>query len=73
MVDYLNRLGKRMSARGFPEDDPGMMLVASALKAVFELQTEMQCRSIDGKGREARPPVDLLFTRKSAPRKHERH
>jgi hypothetical protein len=62
-----------MSARGFPDDDPGMMLVASALKAVFELQTDMQCRSIDGKGREEKQPVDLLFTRTSKPRKHERH
>jgi hypothetical protein len=73
MVDYLNRLGKRMSSRGFPPDDPAMVLVANALKAMYELQTEMQCRSIDGKGREEKPPVDLLFTRKSAPRKHERH
>jgi hypothetical protein len=45
-----------MSGRGFPADD----LVTNALKAMYELHTEMQCRSIDGKGREEKPPVDLL-------------
>src|SRR5215207_7747298 len=73
MVDYLNRLGKRMSSRGFPSDDPAMILVANALKAMYELQTEMQCRSIDGKGSEDKLPVDPLFTRTSALRKHEKY
>jgi hypothetical protein len=73
MVDYLNRLGKRMSNRGFPADDPAMVLVTNALKAMYELQTEMQCRSIDGKGRADKPPVDPLFARTSAPRKHEKY
>jgi hypothetical protein len=54
-------------------DESGRHVVANALAAVHELHTEVQCRSIDGKGREEKPPVDLLFTRKSAPRKHERH
>jgi hypothetical protein len=40
---------------------------------MYELPTEMHCCSIDGKGREEKPPVDLLFTRKGAPQKHERH
>ena len=69
MVDYLNRLGKRMSNRGFPDDDLALALVTNALKAMYELQTEMQCRSIDGKGRDEKPPGDPLFARTSAPRK----
>jgi hypothetical protein len=75
MVSYLNRLGKRMGTRGFPEDDPVRLLVAGALKAMYELQTEMRCRSIDGKGREEikNTSVDPLFTRTSAPRKHEKY
>jgi len=72
MVSYLNRLGKRMSGRGFPDDDPMRLLVAAALKAVFELHAEVQCRSIDGKGRDEKPAVDPLFARISAPRKHEK-
>jgi hypothetical protein len=72
MVSYLNRLGKRMSGRGFPDDDPMRLLVAAALKAMYELYAEVQCRSIDGKGRDEKPPVDPLFTRTSAPRKHEK-
>jgi hypothetical protein len=73
MVASLNRLNKRMGAIGVPTDDPLRLVVANALTAVHELHSEVQCRSIDGKGREEKPPVDLLFTRKSAPRKHERH
>jgi hypothetical protein len=73
MVDYLNRLGKRMSSRGFPADDPALVLVINALKAMYELHTEMQCRSIDGRGREEKPPVDPVFTRTSAPRRHEKY
>jgi hypothetical protein len=72
-VECLNRLGKRMSSRGFPDDNPVKLLVASALKALYELHAEMQCRSLDGKGREEKPPVDPLFTRTSAPRKHEKY
>jgi hypothetical protein len=73
MVSYLHRLGKRMSGRGFPEDDPLRLLVAAALKAMYELHAEVQCRSIDGKGRDEQPPLDPLFTRTSAPRKHEKY
>ena len=73
MVASLNRLNKRMGAIGFPTDDPLRLVVANALTAVHELHSEVQCRSIDGKSREEKPPVDLLFTRKSVPRKHERH
>jgi hypothetical protein len=72
MVAYLNRLNKRMGDRGFPVDDPLRLVVAKALAAVHELHNEVQCRSIDGKGREETPPVDPLFTRTSAPRKHEK-
>jgi hypothetical protein len=41
MVAYLNRLGKRMSDRGFPNDDPMTLLVAAALKAMYELHAEV--------------------------------
>jgi hypothetical protein len=75
MVAYLNQLGKRISSRGFPDDDPMRLLVTAALKAMYELHTEVTCRSIDGRGRDNAPkqPVDPLFTRKSAPRKHEKY
>jgi hypothetical protein len=74
MVAYLDRLKNRMGARGFPEDDPLRLVVVSALTAMHELHAEVQCRSIDGKGREEKPPaVDPLFTRTSAPRKHEKY
>ena len=35
IVDYLNRLGKRMSDRYFPVDDPARVMVMDALKAVY--------------------------------------
>src|SRR5688572_15765085 len=75
MVAYLGRLKKRMDVRCFPEDDPLMRVVVEALNAVHQLHSEVQCRSIDGKGREEieKPPVDPLFTRTSAPRKHEKY
>ena len=75
MVAYLGRLNKRMGDRGFPNDDPLRRVVVSALNAVHQLHAEVQCRSIDGKGREEveKPPVDPLFTRISAPRKHEKY
>ena len=72
IVAYLNRLNKRMGARGFPKDDPLMRVVVAALTAMHELHSEVQCRSIDGKGRGESPSVDPLFTRTSAPRKHEK-
>jgi hypothetical protein len=76
MVAYLKRLGKRMSDRNFPEDDPMRVMVVAALKAMYELHAEVTCRSMDGKGLNdiPKPPaVDPLFTRKSAPRKHEKY
>jgi hypothetical protein len=75
MVSYLNRLGKRMSDRGFPLDDPARVMVVDALKALYKLRAEMQCRSIDGRGieEEPKPPtIDELLARKSAPRKDEK-
>jgi hypothetical protein len=76
MVAYLNRLGRRMSDRNFPDDDPMRVMVVAALKAMYELNAEVNCRSMDGKGLNdtPKPPaVDPLFTRKSAPRKHEKY
>lgn len=75
MIDYLNRLGKRMSDRNFPADDPMRVMVTAALKAMYELHAEVTCRSMDGKGLNDSPKpaaVDPLFTRKSALRKVER-
>jgi hypothetical protein len=76
MLDYLGRLNKRLSSRGFPENDPLRVMVSGALTSMHQLFTEVHCRSIDRKGSpemENAPPVDLLFTRTSKPRKHERH
>jgi hypothetical protein len=76
MVAYLNRLGQRMSDTNFPKDDPMRLMVVTALKAMYELHAEVTCRSMDGKGLDdlPKPPaVDPLFTRKSAPRKHEKY
>jgi hypothetical protein len=75
IVAYLGRLNKRMGDRGFPEDDPLRRVTADALSAMHQLHAEVQCRSIDGKGRDAveKPPIDLLFTRTSALRKHEKY
>ena len=76
MVEYLNRLGKRMSDRHFPDDDPAMLMADDALNAVYKLRAEMECRSIDGRGIEEtpKPPtIDELMARKSAPRKHEKY
>jgi hypothetical protein len=75
MVSYLNRLGKRMSSRGFPEDDPARILVTDALKALYKLRAEMECRSIDGKGIDdtpRQPTIDEQLARRSAPRKDEK-
>jgi hypothetical protein len=75
MVAYLNRLGKRMSDRNFPEDDPMRLMVVTALKAMYELHADVTCRSMDGKGLNDTPKpsaVDPLFTRKSALRKDEK-
>ena len=77
MLQYLVRLNKRMGFRGIPADDPLKVAGANALTAMHELHTEVQCRSIDGKGRSegrsevAKPPADLLFTRRSKARRHE--
>jgi hypothetical protein len=75
MVAYLSRLHNRMGYSGFPEDDPLKLAVVRALNAMHDLHMEVQCRSIDGRGRDEveKPPVDPLFTRRSKPRKHERH
>jgi hypothetical protein len=75
MVSYLNRLGRRMEDRGFPSDDPAKIMVIDALKAVYKLRAEMECRSIDGRGIEEspKPPtISELMARKSAPRKDEK-
>ena len=73
---YLYRLNRRMSEKGFPEDDPLKVAVARAVSDTSELHAEVTCRSIEGIGRPEthdRPPaVDPLFTRTSKPRKHER-
>jgi hypothetical protein len=55
MVAYLNRLGKRMDSRGFRDDDPARILITDALKALYKLRAEMECRSIDGRGIEDKP------------------
>jgi hypothetical protein len=75
MVAYLGRLNNRMAATGFPDGDPLKRVGANALSAVNELHAELMCRSIDGKGRDEieEPPIDPLFTRTSAPRKHEKY
>jgi hypothetical protein len=75
IVDYLNRLGKRMDSRGFPPSDPARVMVADALKAVYKLRAEMECRSIDGRGIEETPMPPTIgeqLARKSAPRKDEK-
>ena len=75
IVSYLIRLGKRMSDRNFPADDPMRVMVVAALKAMYELHTEVTCRSMDGKGLNDAPKpsaVDPLFTRKGALRKNEK-
>jgi hypothetical protein len=75
IVAYLGRLNKRMGDRGFPEDDPFRRVTADALIAMHQLHAEVMCRSIDGKGRDEveKPPIDPLFTRTSALRKHEKY
>jgi hypothetical protein len=75
MASYLNCLGKRLSSRGFPEDDSARILVTDAPKALFKLRAEMQCRSIDGKGIDdtpKQPTIDEQLARRSAPRKDEK-
>ena len=75
-MSYLNRLGKRMDSRGFPDDDPARILVTDALKALYKLRAEMECRSIDGRGIEdkpKRPTIEEQLARRSAPRKHEKY
>ena len=75
MVAYLNHLGKRMSDKNFLADDPMRVMVVATLKAMYELQAEVTCRSMDGKGLDdtPKPPaVGPLFTRKSALRKDEK-
>jgi hypothetical protein len=75
IVAYLNRLGKRMSDRNFPADDPMRLMVVAALKAMYELHAEVTCRSMDGKGLDGtpKPPaIDPFFTRKSVLRKEEK-
>jgi hypothetical protein len=64
MRSYLNRLGKRMSGKGFPEDDSMRLLVVAALKAMHELQTEVTCRSMDRKGQDdvPRPPALIRYS-----------
>ena len=76
MVSYLNRLCKRMSSRGFPADDPARLLVTAALKLIFELHADMECRSMDGRGlRDNAKPltIDEQLARRSALRKHEKY
>jgi hypothetical protein len=75
IVTYLKRFNNRMGDRGFLEDDPLKRVVVDALNSVHQLHVEVQCRSIDGKGREEveTPLVDPLFTRTSAPLKHEKY
>jgi hypothetical protein len=76
MLAYLYRLKRRMDQKGFPEDDPLVIATQQATSAMCELHNEVMCRSIDGRGRnvtgEQPPEVDLMFTRKSKARKHER-
>jgi hypothetical protein len=65
-----------MSDRGFPADDPARLLVTAALKAIYELHADMQCRSMDGRGLHevVKPPtIDKQLARRSAPRKHEKY
>ena len=47
---YLHRLRARMQKRGFPEDDPLMVLVREASVAMHNRHTEVFCRAMDGKG-----------------------
>ena len=75
MISYLNRLGKRMSDRNFPLDDPARIMVGEALAAMYKLRAEMDCRSRDGRGVDntpKQPTIDELMARKSAPRKDEK-
>ena len=74
MVAYLAKLKDRMDYKGFPADDPVKLAVANALKAVHQLHNEVQRRSIGvtGLAEPEKPRVDLLFTRRSKPRKHEK-
>jgi hypothetical protein len=73
MLAYLEKLNDRMSYKGFPADDPIKRVVADALVATKRLHSEVLSRSIGVTGLPdaPKPPVDLLFTRKSQPRKHE--
>jgi hypothetical protein len=73
MIAYLEKLNDRMAYKGFPADDPVRLATANALKVVHQLHSEVQSRSIGVTGlrKLEKPPVDLLFTRKSKPRKHE--
>lgn len=76
MVVYLSRLDDRMSYKGFPTDDPLKLVVTNALIAVQQMHKEVLSRSFDVKAisdSEKPSAADLLFTRTSAPRKHEKH
>jgi hypothetical protein len=63
MVSYLNRLGRRMSDRNFPADDPMRVMVVAALKAMYELHAEVTCRSMEGKGLDMRTAQNQTPTR----------
>lgn len=76
MVAYFMRLNDRMSHKGFPDRDPMRLGSTNALKALQGLHKELLSRSFDVKSSteiKPPPPVDLLFTRKSALRKDEKY
>ena len=76
MVAYFTRLNDRMSHKGFPDQDPIRLGSTNALKALQVLHKELLSRSFDVKSSaeiKPPPPVDLLFTRKSALRKDEKY
>lgn len=75
MVSYLARLKDRMDYKGFPADDPVKCAVLDALSAAQMLYRETLSRSIGVTGlpEPKTPPLHPFFTRKSAPRKGERH
>ena len=75
MASYHARLNDRMDYKGFPADDPIKRAVVDALSAAQKLYRETLSRSIGVTALPERkePPLHPFFTRKSAPRKGERH
>ncbi len=50
LVDFLQRLQKRFNDTGFPSTDPLRSRVTNSLSALNELDAELACRAMGGRG-----------------------